>query len=143
MPESTTLRLGYMPLTDCLPLVVAKEQGFFAQQGLTVELCCEASWANIRDKVVVGHLDGAQMLAPMLLASSLGIGGVRKRMVTAFSLGLNGNAVTVSNRLFANLGALAVRESRAAAAGPSSSLDAVRARGEREPMRRRSRGRPS
>lgn len=127
MPESTTLRLGYMPLTDCLPLVVAKEQGFFAQQGLTVELCCEASWANIRDKVVVGHLDGAQMLAPMLLASSLGIGGVRKRMVTAFSLGLNGNAVTVSNRLFAHLGTQAVRESRAAAAGPGSSLDAARA----------------
>lgn len=126
-PETTTLRLGYMPLTDCLPLVVAKEQGFFAAQGLTVELCCEASWANIRDKVIVGHLDGAHMLAPTLLASSLGIGGLRKRMVTAFALGLNGNAITVSNRLFANLGALAVRESRAAAAAPSSSLDAVRA----------------
>lgn len=125
--EKTTLRLGYMPLTDCLPLVVAKEQGFFAAQDLSVELCCEASWANIRDKVIVGHLDGAHMLAPTLLASTLGLRGLRKPMVTAFPLGLNGNAITVSNRLFANLNALAVREARAAAAAPTASLDAVRA----------------
>jgi nitrate/nitrite transport system substrate-binding protein len=101
--EKTSLRLGYIPLTDCLPLVVAKEQGFFAAQGLAVELCCEASWANIRDKLIVGHLDGAQVLAPMLLAASLGLGGLRKPMLTAFSLGLNGNGITVSNRLFAEL----------------------------------------
>lgn len=101
--EKTTLRLGYIPLTDCLPLVVAQERGFFAEQGLNVELCCEASWANIRDKLIVGHLDGAQVLAPMLLAASLGIGGLKKPMLTAFSLGLNGNAITVSNRLFADL----------------------------------------
>lgn len=101
--EKTTLRLGYIPLTDCLPLVVAKEQGFFAAEGLTVELCCEASWANIRDKLIVGHLDGAQVLAPMLLAASLGLGGLRKPMLTAFSLGLNGNGITASNSLFAEL----------------------------------------
>jgi len=125
--EKHTLRLGYIPLTDCLPLVVAKEQGFFAAENLTVDLCCEASWANIRDKLIVGHLDGAQMLAPMLLAASLGIGGVRKPMFTAFALGLNGNAITVSNRLFANLRALSVREARAAASAPAEPLDAVRA----------------
>ncbi len=119
--EKTTLRLGYIPLTDCLPLVVAKEQGLFAAENLTVELCCEASWANIRDKLIVGHLDGAQLLAPMLLAASLGIGGLRKPMVSAFSLGLNGNAVTVSNRLFASLRALPLETSGNAA------LDAVRA----------------
>ncbi len=98
--EKTVLRLGYIPLIDCLPLVVAQERGIFAAHGLSVELSCEASWANIRDKLIVGHLDGAQMLAPMLLAASLGVGGLRKPMLTAFSLGLNGNAITVSNRLF-------------------------------------------
>lgn len=98
--EKTALRLGYIPLIDCLPLVIAQERGLFAAHGLTVELSCEASWANIRDKLIVGHLDGAQMLAPMLLAASLGIGGLRKPMLTAFSLALNGNAITVSNRLF-------------------------------------------
>ena len=98
--EKTALRLGYIPLIDCLPLVIAQERGFFAAHGLSVELNCEASWANIRDKLIVGHLDGAQMLAPMLLAASLGVGGLRKPMLTAFSLGLNGNAITVSNSLF-------------------------------------------
>lgn len=109
--EKTALRLGYIPLTDCLPLVVAQERGLFAAQGLTVELCCEASWANIRDKLIVGHLDGAQVLAPMLLAASLGLGGLRKPMLTAFSLGLNGNAITVSNSLFSALREHSVSES--------------------------------
>jgi ABC-type nitrate/sulfonate/bicarbonate transport system substrate-binding protein len=109
--EKTNLRLGYIPLTDCLPLAIAHAQGFFAEQGLNVELSCEASWANIRDKLIVGHLDGAHMLAPMLLAASLGMGGLRKPMLTAFSLGLNGNAITVSNRLFAALHARASGDS--------------------------------
>ena len=116
--EKTALRLGYIPLIDCLPLVIAQERGFFAAQGLTVELNCEASWANIRDKLIVGHLDGAQMLAPMLLAASLGVGGLRKPMLTAFSLGLNGNAITVSNSLFN-----ALREKSAG----DSALDAANA----------------
>ncbi len=116
--EKSALRLGYIPLIDCLPLVIAQERGLFAAQGLSVELTCEASWANIRDKLIVGHLDGAQMLAPMLLAASLGIGGLRKPMITAFSLGLNGNAITVSNTLFN-----ALREK----AQGDSALDAAKA----------------
>ena len=97
--EKKALKLGYMPLSDCLPLLVAQEQGFFAQEGLEVELQQEVSWSNIRDKVIVGHLDGAHMLAPMILASSIGLGGLKKPLITAFSLGLNGNALTVSNSL--------------------------------------------
>lgn len=114
--EKTALRLGYIPLIDCLPLVIAQERGFFAAHGLSVELNCEASWANIRDKLIVGHLDGAQMLAPMLLAASLGVGGLRKPMLTAFSLGLNGNAITVSNSLFNALREKADGDSALAAA---------------------------
>ncbi len=98
-----TLKLGYIPLTDSLPLVVARECGFFAAEQLDVELIAQPSWANIRDKLVVGHIDAAHMLAPMLLASTLGIGGLRKPMMTAFALGLNGNAITVSNALFRDL----------------------------------------
>lgn len=101
--EKPEITLGYIPLTDCLPLVVARECGFFAEEGLRVTLSREASWANIRDKLIVGHLDAAQLLAPMLLAASLGMGGLRKPMLTAFSLGLNGNAITVSNALFDQL----------------------------------------
>ncbi len=101
--EKTKVSLGFIPLTDCAPLVIAQEKGFFAAQGLRVKLCREPSWANIRDKVCFGSLDGAQMLAGMPLAASLGAEAFRVPMVTAFSMGLNGNAITVSGRLFQRL----------------------------------------
>lgn len=97
------IRLGFIPLTDCAPLVVAKELGLFAQEGLRVELSREPSWANVRDKVMLGALDGAQMLAGMPVASQLGITALRKPLSTALSLGLNGNAITVSRKLFGAL----------------------------------------
>lgn len=97
--EKTELTLGFIPLTDCAPLVVAKEKGYFEKYGLNVTLSKETSWANIRDKVALGILDGAQMLAGMPIAMSLGIGPMAKPMVTAFSMDLNGNAITVSNAL--------------------------------------------
>ncbi|MEE4379580.1 MAG: CmpA/NrtA family ABC transporter substrate-binding protein [Candidatus Competibacteraceae bacterium] len=98
--EKTELQLGFIPLTDCAPLVIAQENGFYAKYGLNVELVRENSWASIRDKVSYGLLDGAHMLAAMPLATSLGVGAPPVQMLTAFSLGLNGNAVTVSNELF-------------------------------------------
>lgn len=94
------LKVGFSPLTDSAPLIVAKEEGFFAQQGLDVTLCKEVSWANIRDKLVYGEFDAAHMLAPMLMATTLGLGGFKKPLLTAYSFGLNGNAVSVSNVLY-------------------------------------------
>lgn len=78
--------LGFMPLTDCAPLIVAQQEGYFAAEGLEVSLSREASWANIRDKVLVGALDGAQMIAPMPLAMSLGIGTPVTPMATLLTL---------------------------------------------------------
>lgn len=98
--EKKQVSYGIIPLTDCAPLVVAKEKGFFARYGLTVELSIEASWANIRDKVLVGALDGAHMLAPLPIATTLGIGGMKESMLTAFSMDLNGDGITVSNALY-------------------------------------------
>ncbi len=98
--EKTKLTLGIIPLTDCAPIVVAFEKGFFKKYGLDVTVSKEASWANIRDKVAIGALDGAHMLAGMPIAASLGIGGTPKPTVTAFSMDLNGNAITVSNELY-------------------------------------------
>lgn len=103
MVEKSLLRLGYMPLTDSLPLVVASEWGLFADEGLSVTLQRETSWATLRDRVMVGQLDAAQMLAPMVLAGSLGLGGLRVPLETAYALGRNGNAITVSHPLFAQL----------------------------------------
>jgi ABC-type nitrate/sulfonate/bicarbonate transport system substrate-binding protein len=101
--EKTNLRLGIIPLTDCAVIAVAKEKGFFEKYGLDVTLSKEPSWASIRDKVTIGDLDGAHMLAPMPIASTLGLGASPFPMMTAFSLGLNGNAITVSNALFAEI----------------------------------------
>ncbi len=95
-----TIHLGYLPLTDCLPLLVAQQQGFFAAQGLEVSLCQELSWANLRDKIGVGILQGGHCLAPLPLAAQLAIGTPKMPLVTALGLSLNGNGITVSQRLF-------------------------------------------
>ena len=107
--EKRRLALGFIPLTDCAPLVIAREKGFFARQGLSVELSRESSWANIRDKVCTGMLDGAQMLAAMPLASALDARQCQP-MVTALSLDLNGNAITVSKELYGRMSATGVAD---------------------------------
>ena len=99
-PESV-IKIGFSPLTDSAPLIVAKEKGYFAEQGLQVELFREVSWASIRDKLVFGEYDAAHMLAPMLMSTTLGAAGsIKKPLVSGYSFGLNGNAVSVSNTLF-------------------------------------------
>lgn len=99
----TVMRIGFIALTDCAPLIVAKEKGFFARHGLDVMLVREPSWANMRDKVALGALDAAHMLAPMPLAATLGAGGWKKPQITSFVLNLNGNAVTISTKLWNRL----------------------------------------
>jgi len=94
------IRLGFIPLTDCAPLVIAQEKGWFRKHGLAVELVREPSWANIRDKVALGLLDGGHMLAPMPLAATLGLGGLNRAIVTALSLDLNGSAITLAKALW-------------------------------------------
>lgn len=92
---------GFIPLTDCAPLVVAKEMGFDHANGISLTLHKEVSWANIRDKVEAGYLDCAIGLAPMPLASTLGLGGRPPvATVAVMATSLNGNAVTVSVELF-------------------------------------------
>ena len=86
-------------MNDAAPLVVASERGFFKDEGLRVHLSREASWANIRDKVAVGSLDGAHMLGPMVLAGALGLGLPATPMIAPYSLSLNGAAFTVSVEL--------------------------------------------
>lgn len=94
------LILGFIPLLDCASLVVAAERGFAAEENLELTLVRETSWANIRDRVVIGHFDAAHMLGPMTVASTLGIGHVKVPVIAPFALGLGGNAITVSLRLW-------------------------------------------
>jgi len=98
-PEQTDLTLGFIPLTDSAPLIVAKEMGFFSQWGLDVKLQKQNSWATLRDKLHAGLLDATQMLAPMPLASSLGLGCAKVQVITPLVLSLNGNAITLSEKL--------------------------------------------
>lgn len=98
-PEQSDIKLGFIPLTDSAPVVAAFELGIFEQWGLNVQLMKQNSWATLRDKLHAGVLDAAHMLAPMPLASSLGIGCAKTSVITPLVLSLNGNAITVSQAL--------------------------------------------
>lgn len=96
-PQNETIKLGFIPLTDCAPLVAAKELGLFKKYGVNVELNKEASWANIRDKIVNGELDAAHCLFSMPLSVYTGIGGkAGTQMKIAMVLNNNGQAITLS-----------------------------------------------
>ncbi|TKB97602.1 CmpA/NrtA family ABC transporter substrate-binding protein [Pedobacter cryophilus] len=99
------IKLGFIPLTDCAPLVVAKELGLFAKYGVDVELSKEASWANIRDKILNGELDGAHCLFSMPFSVYTGIGGkAGSEMKIAMVLNNNGQAITLSKDFCGLLG---------------------------------------
>ncbi|HEX5066369.1 MAG TPA: CmpA/NrtA family ABC transporter substrate-binding protein, partial [Myxococcota bacterium] len=101
------LRIGITPLCDSAPIVVAAQRGFFAEEGLDVSLSPEPSWANIRDKLAAGALDAAHLLAPLALASTLGVGPLQLPLGSALSLGLGGNAITASLPLWKHMQELA------------------------------------
>ena len=114
--------LGFIPLLDCASLVVAAERGFAAEEDLELALVRETSWANIRDRVVVGHFDAAHMLGPMTVASTLGIGHVKVPVIAPFALGLGGNAITVSLRLWEQMS----QEGASAGANPAVHATALK-----------------
>jgi ABC-type nitrate/sulfonate/bicarbonate transport system substrate-binding protein len=97
------LCIGFIPLVDAAALIVAVDKGFAAAEGLDVTLVREVSWSNVRDKLNIGLFDAAHLLAPVAIASSLGLGHVRVPITAPFNLGLNGNAITVSPALHAAL----------------------------------------
>jgi ABC-type nitrate/sulfonate/bicarbonate transport system substrate-binding protein len=97
---SAPLKIGFIALNDAAVLIAAAARGLFAAEGLEVELVREVSWATIRDKVNVGALDGAHMLAPLALATSVGAAGAQPApLIAPFALALNGPAITLSSRL--------------------------------------------
>ncbi|TIS83344.1 MAG: ABC transporter substrate-binding protein, partial [Mesorhizobium sp.] len=96
---------GFMPLFDSAVLVAAGEMGFAAREGIELKLHRETSWANIRDRIAIGHFDVAHMLGPMPLACSLGLTPLASETIVPFSLGLGGNCVTVSNAVWQGMAA--------------------------------------
>jgi NitT/TauT family transport system ATP-binding protein len=95
------LHIGFIPLVDAAALIVAVDKGLTSAEGLDVTLVREVSWSNVRDKLNIGLFEAAHLLAPVAIASSLGIGHVKVPIVAPFNLGINGNAITVSPSLHA------------------------------------------
>ncbi|HEX5045587.1 MAG TPA: CmpA/NrtA family ABC transporter substrate-binding protein [Gammaproteobacteria bacterium] len=91
---------AFVPLVDCAVLVAAREQGFAAAEGLELELVREPSWASLRDHLNLGYVDCAHALAPLPVASTLGVGHVQVDCFVPFVLSRGGNAVTVSATLY-------------------------------------------
>jgi ABC-type nitrate/sulfonate/bicarbonate transport system substrate-binding protein len=97
-----SVRLGFLPLNDAAPLIMAHELGLFRKYGVRVTLHRELGWASIRDKIIYRELDGAHALAAMPIAATLGFGSIACECVTALVLNLNGNAITLSEQLWRN-----------------------------------------
>lgn len=95
------LCIGFIPLVDAAVSIVAVDKEFTAAEGLDVTLVREVSWSNVRDKLNIGLFDAAHLLAPVAIASSLGLGHIKVPIVAPFNLGVNGNAITVSPGLHA------------------------------------------
>jgi NitT/TauT family transport system ATP-binding protein len=98
---TTPLQIGFIPLIDAAALITAVEKGFTVAEGLDVKLVREVSWSNVRDKLNIGLFDAAHILAPVPIASSLGLGHIKVPIVVPLTLNLNGNAITVSAALHA------------------------------------------
>ena len=100
--EKDELKFGFIKLTDMAPLAIAYEKGFFEDEGLFVTLEAQANWKVLLDRTIDGELDGAHMLAGQPLGATIGF-GTQAHVVTAFSMDLNGNGITVSNSVWAEM----------------------------------------
>jgi ABC-type nitrate/sulfonate/bicarbonate transport system substrate-binding protein len=112
--------LALLRLTDAAPLIVAKELGAFADEGLDVQLSIEPSWANIADKIAHALIDGAVIVPPLAFAISLGLRRGATPLFVPMSLSLKGNTITLADGLAADI--LGGGDGRAAA----TALDAAR-----------------
>jgi nitrate/nitrite transport system substrate-binding protein len=98
-PEKPEINVGFIPLTDCAPVVIASVLGFDKKYGIKINASKEASWAGVRDKLINGELDAAHVLYGLIYGVHLGVGGPKKDMSILMSLNQNGQAITLSSQL--------------------------------------------
>jgi NitT/TauT family transport system ATP-binding protein len=103
----TPVRAGFIPLTDAAVLIAAADRGFAEQEGIALDLVRDVSWANVRDRLLLGDFQVAHLLSPTAIAANIGLGYPPVPIVVPAALGLNGSAIIVSNALHAALAALA------------------------------------
>lgn len=130
--------IGFIPLVDAAIPLMAADLGFGADEGLDIALVREVSWANVRDRLIFGHFDAAHMLAPLAIATSLGLGGIRVPLAAPMALGLNGNAITLAPALHEEVSAhfqagADTTDPRVTAAAFGASVRARRSRGAAPP----------
>ncbi len=94
------VRIGFVPLADCAPLLVAEERGMFRRHGVMVRLSCEVGWATVREKLLYRQLDAAHAIAGLALALRMGISSPPMAVVAPFVFNLHGNAITLSRDLW-------------------------------------------
>ena len=96
---SDIMRIGFLPLVDAALPILARKLGMGEEEGLALDLVRDMSWATVRDRLVYGRTDAAHLLAPLAIATTLGLERPAATLSVPFVLGLNGNAVTLSNNL--------------------------------------------
>ncbi len=98
-PEITEVKVGFIPLTDCAPIIVAAQMGFDKKYGIKIVPSKEASWAGVRDKLANGELHAAHVLYGLIYGVQMGIGGQQKDMSILMTLNHNGQGITLANQL--------------------------------------------
>ncbi len=97
------MRIGFLPLVDAALPILAHELGFAEDEGLRLTLVRDVSWATVCDRLLYGHTDAAHLVAPLTIATSLGLGRPPVALSVPFVLGLNGNAITLRPELAAQV----------------------------------------
>jgi len=98
-PERKVVKVGFIPLTDCAPLIIAAVKGFDKQYGIQIQPQKQASWTAVRDKLLSGELDAAQILYGELYGLHMGLAGPATPMANLLTLNQNGQGITLSNQL--------------------------------------------
>ncbi|MGY2737176.1 CmpA/NrtA family ABC transporter substrate-binding protein [Sphingomonas sp. UYP23] len=100
---TTPFRIGFLPLVDAALPILARELGFAEAEGIALDLVRDMSWATVNDRLLYGHSDAAHLLAPLAIATTLGLGRPATPLSVPFVLGLNGNAITLRPDLAAQV----------------------------------------
>ncbi|GHH25047.1 nitrate transporter [Sphingomonas glacialis] len=131
---TTPFRIGFLPLVDAALPILAREFGFAEAEGIALELVRDMSWATVNDRLLYGHSDAAHLLAPLAIATTLGLGRPATPLSVPFVLGLNGNAITLRPDLAAQVTAVGA-PGDVAAIGARLAIVAQAARARGTPLR--------
>lgn len=131
----TLFKIGFLPLVDAALPIVAHEAGLAEKHGVSIEMVRDLSWAAVRDRLTYGQTDAAHLLAPLAIATSMGLGQATMPLSAPFMLGLNGNAIAASPHIAATIADSGVRFGDIARTGRGIAEMAARSAGEGRKLR--------